>query len=265
MKLHPDNRARGHTIVEVLIAASIFSVCLLVLAALFTQTQNLWRSINSRDVSRRELAKASASLQRDLKLASGQELSKTRVPPSLGSGDDGEAIWFLSPVDPVSGQMVHRQDAKPFWQRNILYYLVVPANHNNSFQVNCLGTAGPGGYEVACAHKVLIRKVIDSGPATIPGNETTQETLVPSVAAYLTRPNGLSVAAMAGEPNLKEVKIVATNLLYFATTAPGATQLDIELRAVAVELARHQMPLGSTSIYDSRYTRQAALNLILNN
>ncbi|MEW6282261.1 MAG: hypothetical protein AB1758_26885 [Candidatus Eremiobacterota bacterium] len=248
-----------------MVSVGVYAALLAIVAALFIGSVSLWRRVSSKDSADREMGKARLALQRDLAMASPAQLSRARVPPSLGAGDDGEALWFLSPVDPASGQMAHRQDGTPCWQRNILYYLVVPDNHQPTFGMVCNGGTGPTGYDDRCSHKVLIRKVIDTGPATIPTDETTQEALIVNINPYLTRPNGYSLAAMAGEPGLGEAKIVASQLLVFETTAGKPGELNVDLRAVTIDAARRQIPLGSASCFTGPFTRQGPFSAFLHN
>lgn len=260
------SRKRGLTLIELAVAVGLFSLLMLVVAALFARTADVWRSINSADTAHRELRKARAALGRDLALANPARLSRAPVPSSLGGGPDGEALWFLSPVDPASGQLVHKQDSsQPFWQRNILYYLVVPDDHDATFGMSCIGAPGPNGYEAACPHKVLIRKEIDSGVATIPSDEATEEVLVSDIAPYLTRPAGYDLSGMS-EPGLQEARIVAVNLLTFESAATGvAGEVTVDLRAVAIEEARREISLGTLVVYAGPYTRLGAFSVFLQN
>lgn len=237
----------------------LFSLMLALTAVLFEQTVRHWRAADSSDVAQREMRKAQAALQRDATLTSSSELGRARVPGSL-AGDDGEALWFLSPIDPATKQAVHRADGTPFWQRNILYYLVVPVN-----ECNCAGLAAPDGYESGCPHKVLVRKVIDSAAPTVPTDESTLETLLADVTPFLTRPVGNDPASIS-EAGVEDVRIVATHLLRFeSATGQTPDELAVSLRAVLVDQARRDVPLGSTNFLDTRYTRQLPFFVTLHN
>lgn len=259
---------RGYTLLELAVTTGLFAALLVVTAALFTQTMRFWRSSSSSDTANRELRKARGALARDLALASAAQLDRGPVPSSLGGADDGEALWFLSPVDPNSGQAAHLQAGGPFWQRNVLYYLVVPANHDATFGMSCTGTPdGASGYESACGHKVLVRKQIDSGPATDATDEASIETLLPDVAVYMTRPNGFDTSGMLAEPGLEDVEIVASYLLHFESATGGIPNaVDIDLRAVALEDAQKEISLGSISVLMmERFTRHAPFSAFLQN
>lgn len=263
-------RPGGHTLQEMIVVFGIFSTILAITALLFRESQATFRRTNSQDTAMRELRKARAAIVRDLVVGRPGQVQRAQVPDSLGGGGkDGEALWFLSPVDPATGEMVHKQDGSPFWQRNILYYLVVPNNHDATFGMSCLGGAAANGYDDRCPHKVLIRKVIDSGAATIPTDETTEETLLANVAPYLTRPLGFSLAAMA-EPGLTEREISAAWLLGFeSSTAPPPSNIPreifIDLRALSIEEARREIQVGAAPCFVSRFTRTAPFSVYLRN
>ena len=242
----------------------------MVTGKMLAQSQRTFLQIASGDSARLELRKAKNALERDLSVSNPTVLNRSPVPTSLGGGPDGEALWFLSPVDPATKQMMRKQDGTPFWQRNVLYYLVVPNNHDSVFGISCTGGTGAGpGYDDVCPHKVLIRKVIDGGTVTDPSDESTEEALLPDVSTYLTRPDGFSVASMA-EPGLGETHLVAKDLLTFSSVlAPPpsnrSTELAVDLRAVAIADARREIDLGSRPLNQSPYTRQAPLSIFLRN
>ncbi|MEW6279282.1 MAG: hypothetical protein AB1758_11705 [Candidatus Eremiobacterota bacterium] len=166
-------------------------------------------------------------------------------------------------MDPVSGAVMRLDDGSPFWQRNILYYLVVPVGDT------CAGGVGPNGYDDRCPHKLLIRKEIDLAPATVPTDPTTIETLAPTLAPFLTRPTGFSVAGL-NEAGVNEVKIAAAHLLSFSSvSAPPpenlATEIAVDLRAVAVDEARREVALGSVPLSTSPFTLQSPFSAFLKN
>ncbi len=244
---------------ELLISAGVFSVILLVLVMLFSQSLSIWQRSSSRDTATRELRKVRASLERDLSLANPQQVGRAQVPDHLGGGGkDGEALWFLSPIDPATHQIVRAHDGTPVWQRNILYYLVVPQNHNATFGVTCAGGAAANGYDDRCPHKVLIRKIIN------------QNTLLPNVNGYLTAPNGYDLSGMGGEPSLDEVKIVASHLLTFSSvTAPPPQNIPsliaVDARAVAEEEARRKVGIGTLPMFTGQFTLQGPFTVMLRN
>ncbi|MBI3927615.1 MAG: hypothetical protein HY319_18895 [Armatimonadetes bacterium] len=270
MRPSPRGPDGGTSLLELLVALFVGSLLLLVMAVLFVRTQGLYRSISGSDSALRQLRKARTALEKDLILSRPGDVRRAQVPDSLGGGgQDGEALWFLSPVDPATGEMMRKQDGRAFWQRNILYYLVVPADHDSTFGMICTGGRGPNNCDDRCPHKVLIRKVIDSGPPTVPTDEATEETLITDITAYLTRPSGYSLAAMA-EPGLTEATIVAAQLLTFESlSAPApnniAPEVFVDLRAVSIEGARRELRVGSDSLYTGRFTQTAPFSVFLRN
>ncbi len=269
LRLGTGRGRRGHSLAELLVVVGIFSALMAVVALLFSSSVSLYRRTNSADSAMRELRKARAALERDLVLASPTVVRRTQVPSSLGAGMDGEALWFLSPVDPATGATIRRPNGRLCWQRNILYYLVVPDNHDATFGMTCVGGAAANGYDDRCPHKVLIRKVIDSGAPTVALDLSTEEALLPSVAGYLSRPVGFDLSAMA-DPAPTQRSIVASHLLTFETfTAPAPkslpTEVLVDLRALAAEDARREMRVGADPAYDCRFTRQGPFSVFLRN
>ncbi len=266
MKLR--RRKAGFTLLEALVTVTIMAVLLGILTLLFLRTGDVFRTTSSKDSAVRDLRKARVALERDLALTSPAQVRRTTVPPSLGGGNDGEALWFLSPVDPATGVIVRKQDGHPFWQRNILYYLVVPNNHDATFGQSCAGGVGPNGFDDRCPHKVLIRKVIDSGPPTSPPDETTEEVLLPAVAGYLDRPNGFDVSGLGGA-GLQQSKIVAQLLHFSSALAPlpqnAANQLVVDVRGVSIGEARRTARVGTDSFFDSAFTHQSPFSVLLHN
>lgn len=247
-------------------ALGIFSIALTVLSVLFKTSVGVLQGTNSRDSAEQNLMKASTAVFRDLSLASPSLLARTRVAPSLGGGDDGEALWFLSPIDPVSGEMVfHSDDSSPVWQRNVLYYITVPLGHDAQFAQTCAGTAGPGNFDQACPHKVLIRKVIDSGAPTVATDESTEESLLSDVSTYLTRPNGYNVSGIQ-ESGVEEVRIISTEMLSFRTF-PGITpqEIRVTLNAVPILEARREVALGTTPLHDHPLNKVREFSVFLRN
>ncbi|MCE7870856.1 hypothetical protein DYH09_10805 [bacterium CPR1] len=269
-RLPRRNAIRGTTVLELLLGMGLFTLMMVVLVGLFNQSLLIWRTTSGSDTAMRELRRVVAALDRDLALASPAMLSRTQVVDHLGGGGrDGEALWFLSPLDPATGQLARKPDGSPMWMRNVLYYLVVPANHDTVFSMSCPGGAGPNGYDDRCPHKLLIRKVIDSGPPTLAADEASQEELLVDVSAYLTQPDGFDLGAMA-EPGLEDKRVIANNLLMFQTlSAPppvGAPrEVAVDVRAMSVEEARREIRVGLEAGASSRFTLQLPFSVLLQN
>lgn len=273
MKPHLQRRRKARravSLLELMLGTGIFTLVMIVLVSLFNQSLLVWRNTSGSDTANRELRKVRASLERDLVLSQPDQLARVSVSDHLsGGGKDGEALWFLSPVDPATGQIARKDDGSPMWMRNILYYLVVPANHDATFGMNCKGGPGPGGYDDRCPHKLLVRKVIDSGTATIASDETTEETLIPDITPYLTQPAGFDLSGMA-EAGLEDKRIVANSLLTFSSqSAPPpenvGTEVAVDVRALSLEEARRSIQVGNAPASTSQFTLQSPFSVFLRN
>lgn len=155
------------------------------------------------------LKKAAHRMQKDLQPSNFAQTLLADVPPSLpGGGRDGMAIAMLTSAANGTGDMAVKAGGQPFYQRNIVYYLVVPQGDP------CPGGADAQGYDDRCPHKMLIRKTIDSGAATTPTSpDSDEEQLLGSLAPYLTRPLQRDLSGMNGEAGLVGVELVAAGLL----------------------------------------------------
>lgn len=252
-------RYSGLTLAEIVVSLSIFSLVGILLAAALGGSGDVWRSVSSSTTVQTNLGRGRDWLSRDLKQSSYDSVESQAALSSLGA-IDGDVVWFLSARDPVTDEFVRKSDGTPFWQRNILYYLVVPTNHSAVFGVACSGSGDADGYEEQCPHKVLVRKVIDNGPPTDPTDETTEETPIDpgDVANYLTRPSGFDTSGMSGESGLQDISLPATSLLSFRVQLapdpqwPGEVRLS--LSSVAEEAARREVPIGQTPLSESRHT-----------
>ncbi|MEW6277233.1 MAG: hypothetical protein AB1758_01325 [Candidatus Eremiobacterota bacterium] len=254
------------SLAEVLVAGFVFSLLLGVAVLLFRHSTQVWKHASSAEGARHGLSSARAALERDLRLSDPALVARADVPTSLGGGPDGQALWFLSPVDPATGEVVRKQDGYPFWQRNILYYLVVPSNHDAVFGVACAGGADPAdGYDDRCPHKVLIRKVIDDGVPTTPADEATEEALIADITPYLTRPVGFSTAGMTGEPGLELKRILGGGFLKFSTRSVTAREIAVDLRSVAFGEAARNLRVGQVSLVQGRYTHRLDFSVLLRN
>lgn len=239
---------------EMLLALTMFSVMMTAAYLFLDQGVKLWKNVSASESSGLELKKAQTRLERDLLETAFSTARVADVPAGLpGGAPDGRAVWFLSALDP-QGKVVQK-DGLPFWQRNVLYYLVVPAGHTG-----CTGGAGPAGPDDRCVHKVLIRKVIDSGPTTTPTSdfELTAETSLLDVTPYLTRPNSATLEGMrSSEAGLESATVVAQDILCWDVRlspdprCPG--EIEVDLKDVAVDEARHHVKLGVDSLAESRF------------
>jgi len=253
-------RPRGLSLPEVLVSFGIFTLLSIVLATSLREgTAVLRKAAASADVQG-ELRKARLAVAQDLARTSFAQTNSQPAPASL-SGADGEALWFLSAVDPVTGEYRRKSDGTPFWQCNILYYMTVPSSHASLYGYQCAGGADGAGYEDRCPHKMLIRKVIDLPPATTAA-ETSEETLIPAagITAYLTRPATFNLNGMNGEAGLKSARVQAHSLLTFRVQRNAnpsyPREVLVDLRAVATRNAEKELKVGSVPLGQGRFTTQ---------
>ena len=174
---------------------------------------------------------------------------------------DGDALWFLSFIDPTTGEPVYSDGTgagdlgEPHWQRNIMYYAVVPGSHNSVAGQSCSGGDGGDGYEDQCPHKVMVRKIIN--------DPNDPETLLPGSGGYLDAPSGFSVSGMGG-PDLEETRLLGTNILSFRVTGDDES-VTVDLRANSIDEARKNVPLGSTPLSGQPTTIQRVFTIFPKN
>lgn len=235
--------------------------------SLIIRTIDTWWKVNANADAQQQLYKAQNFLERDLASAAfetevGRETIRIeKAPTELVNliGADGDVLWFLSAVDPLSGKFI-RKNGEPFWQRNILYYCVTPTSLE-TFGFVGQGT-GVGGYESACPFKVLIRKEIDYGASTNPDPGSEREPLMSytDMITYLDRPEGLNTSTMV-KPRVS-VRPISGNILTFrADLVPATKGVSLDLRATAVERAKRDGPVGSRDLSTDPATQQLQLTL----
>lgn len=240
---------------ELMLSLAIFSAILLFTAAIMFMTKSAWVTSDADEEAALRLRDAVNRLERDFSLTGADEFAHGSAGTSLAGVKDGDALWFLSPVDPVTETFVQDDDGRPVWQRNILYYLSVPANHTS-----CAGLEGPNGYEEGCPHKVLVRKVIDHSSAG-------QQKLLKNVAAYITRPASENDATSMG-PGQESAQIVAVRLLWFRVLPdPGGSPSSrtVDLRSVALRSAQAVAKTTPTGYAEGPHTHFASWRLSAQN
>lgn len=244
---------RGFSLPELLIVAAIFSVFLVTSYIFLDSGLAVWeRTASSQDVSF-QLQKAKSDLGRELSQA---KFSKSALAESVSPGIEssrGDVLWFLSAYDSKSQRAVRRPNGTAFWQRNILYYLKVPNQHDKHFDAACSGQ-----YQ-NCPHKVLVRKVVDSGRATAPSSSLLDEEALlfaGGIAGLLTAPDGFSFPSQG--PGVETAEIVAKGLLSFRITASpkDGTQKEYAIRLAGfdVEKAGRKLHFNTDEIFQSPYT-----------
>lgn len=262
---------RGVTLLEVIFVTLIVGVIFLVTQALLARTIDSWWRVNANADAQQQLYKAQNFLERDLRSAAfetevGRETLAVQSPATSTeltslAGADGDVFWFLSAVDPISGEFQRRASGAPLWQRNILYYAVTPTG------LPGLGYFGAGqnvgGYESACPFKVLIRKEIDFGVPTVAGGpESDEERLMTplQVLPYLNRPNGYDTSGMASPGST--VRPICGNLLTFRVSLDPPTRgVRLDIRSTALERAQREGGIGDRDLSTDPATQQLQLML----
>lgn len=274
------HKPRAFTVIEMFVALGIFSGILVVTTMLLRQAVWVWTSGDSRESASLVLTKVRNAVSRDLLRAdldpgdSGEpHYAQVQTSSSLGGGD---AIWFLSAIGP-NGEMVRDADGYPFWQRNILYFMAKPDNHDTLYGQSCASGSNPQGDDV-CPHKVFLRVVIDYPPATSPpplppaspGPGDVPEVLIPAseITNYLLAPDGLDASAIQALTGVEEVRIISTGMLWFkAAPAPGGTDIGIQLdiRATAIREAAKVTAVGASSLLNATHTMRSVFSLFPKN
>jgi type II secretory pathway pseudopilin PulG len=259
-------RSRGLSLVELLLVMVMTALIFGITQLVITRTIDSWWRINAKQASEQQLYRAQTQLERDLRAASFElesdraTIGVRQAPSELVNlaGSDGDVLWFLSAIDPLTGRFVrHPSDGTPFWQRNVLYYAVSPLGLDS---MDYLGSGrNVGGYESACPFKLLLRKEIDSGPPTSPTSDftSTVEKLMTydQIAAHLNRPTGYSCAAMAAAN--ATVKPVAANLLTFRVQLDQELRgVSLEIRCTAIEQARREGTISDRDLSENPATTQ---------
>lgn len=240
-------RARGVTLMELMIVLVLTGIIFGITHVVLSRVIDSWWRVNANQESEQQLYRAQVILERDLRAASFElepdraTVGVRKAPAELNtlSGADGDVLWFLSAVDPMSGNFIRKDDGTPFWQRNVVYYAVTPLGLSD------LGFQGSGhavgGYEVACPFKILVRKEIDSGAPTSSDPSSEVETLMTyaELAPHINRPNKYSCAGM-GAANAS-VKPISANVLTFrADLDPPLRGVSVDLRCTAIDRARRE-------------------------
>lgn len=251
-------RVQGLTLVELMISLTVLVAILAITHFIFTRINQTWNRVSGDQGAGAQLQKAEGWLRRDLALASFEGMRVAAGPTSL-SGKDGDAVWFLSAIDPSTGQFLRNSDGTPHWQRNILYYSVVPGNLADA-QFQGSGMA-KGGYEVSYPYKLLVRKQIDFGTPTTAGS-TTSEELITDITPYLERPDGLDFSA----DDCEEVTVAANHLLSFqAAPDPALRSLRVVMQAASLEEARREFAIGTRNLLDPRFLLERRMEIFPEN
>ena len=244
MKLRSPRTQSAFTVVELLVSLSAALILLGAVFVILETSVTSWRRVSGDQGASGEILKAESWIRRDLFATSFLALQSADGPVTL-VGKDGDALWFLSAIDPNTNEFIRNDDGSPRWQRNILYYSVIPSGLNVSFS-----GIQEEGYEVSHPHKVLVRKVIDSGPPTDPLVPSSQETLIADITPYLERPNLFTFSSGDSE----SVSVVARNLLSFRVNRDiDLSGISVSLQTANIEEAKKTFPLGTRSLNNPQF------------
>jgi prepilin-type N-terminal cleavage/methylation domain-containing protein len=240
------SRKRGFSLLELMVALGIGAFILFVTGVALNDVSKIFRNTSGRDEALRDLLRARRALEPDLRQASLAQLSITPAPGSRGGGADGDCLDTLSAVNITTGQQASQTDGSgnPYLFQNLIYYVTTPTDHDSLFAASCVG-GNEGGYDYNCPHKILVRLIADENPAYEPADSSTQDQLMPGLAALLTKPTGF--------PKSPTRNTVAIHLLSFRVRRQN-NELVVNLQAVSIPDARRKVALGSTSMLNSPYT-----------
>ena len=139
-------RNRGLSLLEAMLALGLFTLLGVIGAYALRGSVQIHTRVSTQQAAEQSINRAVSRLDRELLAASAFEIATAQVPDHLGGGgSDGQAVWFLSDVDPLTGRSMRTVDGSPFWQKTILYYLVVPTNHDALCGYTCVGGVAPSG------------------------------------------------------------------------------------------------------------------------
>lgn len=245
-------RQKGFTTMEVLLASSIFMLMTGVIFFALRQSTQVFNQVDGNFDALTQLRRASSWLSKDLRRASPTTYESKRV--STGGGGHGNAIWMLS-SEGDDGVHVRDADGVPIYQKNVLYYLVRPDNHDRvSHGVVCTidDTAHPDG-DPFCAHKILIRKEIRREP-----DPSEPETLLSQaeIDSYLTLPDGFDLSGMTSEygtPGVKDgaIRVVGNALLSLEIDQNNLPFVRLIFRAVRINESRKEIPGFGSVVLDT--------------
>ncbi len=258
--LHRPARRRGISLAELLLSMGLFGMLMFLMFSLFQKGVEGLQTANARYDAERSLNKAQFWLRRDLEQARAGEVMVQQV----ALPDGGDAIWFLSAIDPTQTdpdlKFIHDPTSgAPVWQTNILYYLAKPTNYGQvSGGLNPLSDPDPTG-DFYAPHKFLIRKVIND-PASDP------ETLLSAsaIGSYITNPDDYRLSTFSSEANLVSYRLIADKLLSFQVGRIGSS-IELNISAVHLEGAGRKVSLGNVSLKSHPLTRLRRARIELRN
>lgn len=250
MKRQPCRK--GFTLIEIIVASSLAVVILGFGYLLISTASKAYHQVSGHDDGELQMKKLSRAMQKDLtESAFGGIMVAPVLDSSVRVGDAISCLSFQSGSN-ADGAPCTNLTGSPFWQRNVLYYLVRPQGDS------CTVQAGVDGYEDNCPHKVAIRKIIDSGVSTKPLSQggvpaADSEQPLTDLKPYLTKPTAqLSVQHMLGETKVTSVSVAAVNLLSLkirlATDPNSPWEVETRILSYNRESNRQAFAVGKTAL-----------------
>lgn len=234
------SRSVGFSLPELMLVCAIFAGFLLLTHYLLSHGLGVWQRTASSQDSGLQLARAERALREDLR-ASGVT--------SIGIAHSGKVLWMLSAVDPTTGEVRYQEDGTPLWQRNILYYLVKPPDHDRLYRQVCLDQP------YRCPHQQLVRAVID-GPNAAPPSEGAELLLS---QGDIAPPENFLDETPPPIKGLESFDVVASGLVSFEVSRGEnelAQEIEFRLRAFSAEGAGKVSAPGREDLRDSPFTHE---------
>lgn len=234
------SRATGFSLPELMLVCAMFSAFLLITHYLLSHGLGMWQRTASSQDSGLQLVRAEKALREDLR-ATG--LTVIRVSPAK------QAVWMLSAINPSTGEFEYTREGAPRWQRNILYYLVKPPDHDSRFAQVCLDKP------YHCPHKQLVRCVIDGPNTTTPDEDTELLLSSGEIAPSASSLNSIPPAIQG----LESTDVVASGLLSFEVSQGEkelAQEIEFRLRAFSAEGSGKISAPGREDLRDSPFTHE---------
>ena len=237
---------RGISLPELLLVVALFSLFLIIPYQIMKSGLLIgWRTESREDVGL-QLRKAYFSLEKDLRSASRLQMSFNEI-------ENHHVLWFLSAVDQDTGEFALKEDGKPFWQRNIIYFTAIPEDHDSYYGVSC-------SQPTYCPHKILIRRAVDAGPSTAPESPESEieELLTPSLVQERVE-NPASLTGLGFSNAAEKDQVIATGLLEFKVVLEPEgwdKEVSCRLKGFSHKEAGKSFAIGSQSLESTPFTHE---------
>lgn len=263
-------KKKGTTLLEVLIAAAIFSILVIALFAIIKYCMTNWRNVESRVAVQTEIRKVQTNLI--------DELRKTSFDSVLiDESDYRHTLAFKTFIDPDSGRFeTDSSTGEPESQGYILYILLRPGDDP------CSDTTSSD----LCPHKMILRVDLtrqndfdEGGTSTWSALSLDSSTLSNYIPATTTdnkyfSSTGVTVQqyrnslpAVAEEKYVKNVYIIGKNILAFdlQKNESPTPEVIVTIKAVKLLAAGEFVKVGTDDLSDSGFTIQVTNQVIPQN